>query len=95
LHIFPIDVKTLLLPNYYVQSSINYIINIIENIYVASIAKWLHICRSSIFWAGQIFNCTALQTAHYCFNIYTRILSTLPWRCDAEMCIANSLYASV
>jgi len=32
--------KSLLLPNYYVQSSINHIMFIIENIYTASIAEW-------------------------------------------------------
>jgi len=32
--------KSLLLPNYYIQLSINYIINITENIYTTSIAKW-------------------------------------------------------
>jgi len=36
----------LLLPNYYIQSSINYIINITKNIYAASIAKRLRVYGS-------------------------------------------------
>jgi len=43
--------KNLLLPlelsNYYVQSSINYIINITENIYTTSIVVQLCVCGSS------------------------------------------------
>jgi len=34
--------------NYYVQSSINYITNITENIYTASIAEQLRMCRSFV-----------------------------------------------
>jgi len=39
--------KSLVLSNYYVQSSINYIINNTKNIYTASIAERLRVCRSS------------------------------------------------
>jgi len=40
--------KTLQPSNYYVQSSINYMINITENIYTASIAEQLRVCMSSV-----------------------------------------------
>jgi len=39
--------KTLLLPNYYIQSSINYMINITENVYAALIAERLRMYGSS------------------------------------------------
>jgi len=68
----------LLLPNYNIQSSINYIINITENIYTASIAPVKHVPRVWIFWslksrASQALYCTKLQTVCHCFNIYASI----------------------
>jgi len=65
--------KTLLLPNYYVYSSINYIINITKNVYTALIAERLRVCGSSKSWAGQIIYCSELQTVCHCFNIYASI----------------------
>jgi len=49
----------LLLPNYYIQSSINYVFNITENIYTASIVEQLRVCRISKSQAGQIVHSIA------------------------------------
>jgi len=59
----------LLLLSYYVQSSINYIINITENISIASIAEQLRVSRLREFWslksrADQILYCTA-----FCYTL--------------------------
>jgi len=64
----------LLLPNYYVQSSINYIINITENIYTVSIAEWFHVCGSSGAQnPGPVKSYTLLYSiamVRHHFNIY-------------------------
>jgi len=64
--------KNLLLPNYYVQSSINYII---ENIYTASIDERLRVFRSLEFKISGRSNLTlsALQTIRHYFNIFASI----------------------
>jgi len=68
--------KNLLLPNYYIQLSINDIINLTENIYTTSITEQFSMHHgwefwSSKSWVGQIFYCTALQTICHRFNIYS------------------------
>jgi len=94
--------KNLVLPNYYVQSSDNYIINLTENIYTASIARRLRmclVCRSS-----GVQNLTPVKSCTVSVQHYKRFVtaststlvsqSTLPWRYDAEMNTANSLHVA-
>jgi len=89
--------KNLLLPNYYVQSSINYIINITENIFTASIAERLRVYGSS---GVQNPEPVKAYTEQHCKRIVTAststqvFLFTLSWRYDAEMNTANSLEMS-
>jgi len=88
--------KILLLLNYYVQSSINYIINLTENIYTTSIVERLCVWGGSGVqtWAGQILTVQCYKWFITTSTSTLIFLSTLPWRYDVEMSTANLLLAS-
>jgi len=77
-----------LLQKYYVQSSINCIINLTENIYTVSIVERLSVCLVCGSFGVQnpgLVNYVALQTVRHRFNIYANMpvyVALALWRRD-------------